>query len=122
MGEPLTGTGTYRRDQPHDRAGLGRVPDATEADIDKAVAPPARRSTRALAPHDAGGAGRVLTKVSAAIQADMQGIAELITMEMGSPVSWGHMAQVFAPPMILDYYAGSPRHLPVRRGPARAHG
>ena len=48
----------------------------------------------------------ILTKVSQAIQADMQAFAELITTEMGSPVAWGTMAQVFAPTMILDYYAG----------------
>jgi betaine-aldehyde dehydrogenase len=50
--------------------------------------------------------GAVLAKVAEAIRNDMQGIAELITNEMGSPVSWGLMAQVLAPTMILDYYAG----------------
>jgi betaine-aldehyde dehydrogenase len=86
---------------------MGRVPDSTEADVDKAVAlardafdnGPWPRMTPAAR-------GEILTTVSQAIQADMQAFAELITTEMGSPVSWGTMAQVFAPTMILDYYAG----------------
>ena len=41
-----------------------------------------------------------------AIRNDMQGISELISNEMGSPISWGTLAQVLAPTMILDYYAG----------------
>ena len=48
----------------------------------------------------------ILTKVSEALQAEMQPMAELITTEMGSPVAWGTMAQVFAPTMIFDYYVG----------------
>jgi betaine-aldehyde dehydrogenase len=48
----------------------------------------------------------VLTTVSQAIQADMQGLAELISTEMGSPVAWATMGQVFAPSMVFDYYAG----------------
>ena len=38
---------------------------------------------------------------------------------MGSPVAWGTMAQVFAPTMILDYYAGLASTFPfdeVRQG------
>jgi betaine-aldehyde dehydrogenase len=83
------------------------VPDATEADVDKAVA-------KARDAFDNGPWPRmtpveraaVVTKVSQAIQGEMQGLAELITTEMGSPVAWATMAQVFAPTMILDYYAG----------------
>jgi betaine-aldehyde dehydrogenase len=48
----------------------------------------------------------IMTKVSDALKAEMQPMAELITTEMGSPVGWGAMAQVFAPTMIFDYYVG----------------
>ncbi len=86
---------------------IGRVPEAKDADIDRAVAsakdafehgpwPRMTPSERAA----------VLTKAAEAIRNDMQGIAELISNEMGSPVSWGLLAQVLAPTMILDYYAG----------------
>jgi betaine-aldehyde dehydrogenase len=86
---------------------VGRVPEAQNADIDRAVAaakdafehgpwPQMTPSERAV----------VLSKAAEAIRNDMQGIAELISGEMGSPVSWGLLAQVLAPTMILDYYAG----------------
>ncbi len=86
---------------------IGRVPEAKDADIDRAVAsakdafehgpwPRMTPSERAA----------VLSKAAEAIRNDMQGIAELISNEMGSPISWGLLAQVLAPTMILDYYAG----------------
>ncbi len=102
-----SGTGTIDVINPTTEQVVGRVPDATEADVDKAVAlardafdnGPWPRMTPVER-------AEILTKVSQAIQADMQAFAELITTEMGSPVSWATMAQVFAPTMILDYYAG----------------
>ena len=102
-----SGTGTIDVINPTTEEVAGRVPDAAEGDIDKAVA-------SARAAFDSGPWPRmtpaeraeILTKVSQAIQADMAGFAELITTEMGSPVSWATMAQVFAPTMIIDYYAG----------------
>jgi aldehyde dehydrogenase (NAD+) len=85
----------------------GTVPEAVEADVDRAVA-------AARAAFDSGPWPRmspaeraaILTKVSDALKADMQGVAELISTEMGSPISWGTMAQVLAPTMIMDYYVG----------------
>jgi betaine-aldehyde dehydrogenase len=86
---------------------VGRVPEAQEADVDRAVAA-ARQALEqgpwpAMSPSER---GAILTKVAETIRNDMQGISELISNEMGSPISWGSMAQVFAPTMILDYYAG----------------
>ena len=86
---------------------VGRVPEAQVADIDRAVAvardafdngpwPRMAPAERAL----------VLSRAAEAIRSDMQGISELISNEMGSPVSWGLLAQVLAPTMIIDYYAG----------------
>jgi len=101
------GTGTIDVINPTTEEVAGRVPDATEADVDKAVAAAREAFDRGpwprMTPTER---AAVLTTVSQAIQADMQGLAELITTEMGSPVAWGSMAQVFAPTMILDYYAG----------------
>jgi len=101
------GTGTIDVINPTTEQSAGTVPDATQADVDRAVA----------AARDAFDNGpwprmtpveraAILTKVSDAIKADMQSFAELISTEMGSPVAWGSMAQVFAPTMILDYYVG----------------
>ena len=102
-----SGTGTIDVINPTTEEVVGRVPDATAADVDKAVAlardafdnGPWPRMTPVER-------AEILTKVSQAIQADMQGFAELITTEMGSPVAWATMAQVFAPTMIFDYYVG----------------
>ncbi len=86
---------------------VGRVPEAQVADVDRAVAA-AREAFEhgpwpRLIPAER---GAVLTKVADAIRNDMQGISELISNEMGSPISWGTLAQVFMPTMILDYYVG----------------
>jgi betaine-aldehyde dehydrogenase len=86
---------------------VGRVPEAREADVDRAVAA-ARQAFEGgpwprMTPTER---AVVLTKAAEAIRNDMQGMSELISNEMGSPVSWGSLAQVFAPTMILDYYAG----------------
>ena len=86
---------------------VGRVPEAQNADIDRAVA----------AARDAFDHGpwprmtpveraEILTKVANAIRENTEDLTTLISNETGSPVSWAAMAQVFAPTMILDYYAG----------------
>lgn len=90
---------------PSTEALAGRVPDGTTADIDAAVAaardafdhgPWPRMSPKERA--------EVLAATSAAITADMQGLAELISTENGSPVSWSVMGQVFAATMVADQY------------------
>ncbi len=86
---------------------VGRTPEAQDADIDRAVAAAREAFDHGPWPRMAPAErGAVLAKVAEAIRNDMQGIAELISYEMGSPISWGLMAQVLAPTMILDYYAG----------------
>lgn len=86
---------------------VGRVPEAVDADIDRAVAVAREAFDHGpwprMSPTER---GAVLTKVAEVIRNDMQEIAELISNEMGSPISWGTLAQVLAPTMILDYYAG----------------
>ncbi len=86
---------------------VATVPEGLDADIDRAVA--AARDAfdngpwPRMSPTER---GAVLTKVADAIRNEMQDYAELISGEMGSPVGWGLLAQVLAPTMILDYYAG----------------
>ncbi|HEY5098063.1 MAG TPA: aldehyde dehydrogenase family protein, partial [Acidimicrobiales bacterium] len=86
---------------------VGRVPEAQQADVDRAVAAAREAFDRGpwprMSPIER---AAVLTKVAEAIRDDMQGMSELISNEMGSPISWGTLAQVLAPTMILDYYAG----------------
>ncbi|MHB8328911.1 MAG: aldehyde dehydrogenase family protein, partial [Acidimicrobiales bacterium] len=101
------GTGTIDVVNPTTEEVAGRVPDATEADIDRAVASARRAFDEGpwprMSPVER---AAILTTVSDAIKADLQGIAELISTEMGSPVSWASMGQVLAPAMVFDYYAG----------------
>ena len=86
---------------------VGRTPEAQVADVDRAVAAAREAFDHGPWPRmTPAERAAVLTKAAEAIRNDMQGISELITNEMGSPVSWGLLAQVLAPTMILDYYAG----------------
>jgi len=86
---------------------VGRVPEAQVADVDRAVAAAREAFDHGPWPRmSPAERAAVLSKAAEAIRNDMQGISELISNEMGSPVSWGLLAQVLAPTMILDYYAG----------------
>ncbi len=101
------GTGTIEVINPSTEELFGTVPEGTVADIDAAVA--AARQAFDAGPWTEMGAkerGAILASVSQAMQADMQGLAELIAGEMGSPVSWAVMGQVFAATMIADQYVG----------------
>ena len=101
------GNGTIEVINPATEEVCGRAPDATEADIDKAVAAARQAFESGPWPRTAPAErAAVLTKVGEALQGDLQGWAELITNEMGSPVSWGTMGQVLAPSMVFNYYAG----------------
>ena len=85
---------------------LGQVPDGTPADVDRAVAAArtvfdtgdwGRRS-----PHER---GEVLTRLSVAILARGQTIADTISAENGCPTSISLVGQVLAATMVLDSYA-----------------
>jgi aldehyde dehydrogenase (NAD+) len=77
------------------------------ADIDRAVAAAREAVDHGPWPHMTPvERGAVLARAAEAVRNQMQDMSELISNEMGSPVSWGLLAQVLAPTMILDYYAG----------------
>lgn len=84
----------------------GTVPDATEADVDRAVAA-ARRAFDSgpwprMSPEERADA---IARLSAALQARSMDIADIITNENGSVKSFSIMGQVFASTMVLDKYA-----------------
>jgi aldehyde dehydrogenase (NAD+) len=101
------GTGTIDVVSPSTEEVIARVPDATEGDVDKAVAAARHAFDHGdwprMAPADR---AHILTKVADAITAEMEELAQLVSAEMGSPFSWAQLAQVFAPSMIFNYYAG----------------
>ena len=100
------GTDTIAVISPSTEGVVARVPDGTEADIDKAVAAartafdhgPWPRMTPAER-------AAILSAVAGMITAEMGDMAEIITTEMGSPISFSGLGQVLAPTMILSYYA-----------------
>jgi aldehyde dehydrogenase (NAD+) len=100
------GTATIDVISPHSEEIVGRVPDGAPADMDKAVA-----AARAAFDHGpwprmsmaerAEVIGR-LAGLYAARQAEM---ADLITLEMGSPITFSQLAQAPQPLGMLQYYS-----------------
>jgi aldehyde dehydrogenase (NAD+) len=85
---------------------LGRVPDASPADIDRAVA--AARNAFDHGPFpDWTPAERAdaLTRLSKALQARAPKLAETISSQNGSPIGSAMGLQVFSATMVLDGYA-----------------
>ena len=104
---PAAGTGTIDVVSPHTEQVIGRVPDGTNADIDRAVAA-ARKAfdDGPWAQTTAAERAERITALSGAINARMDDFAKLISAENGSPYSFSLMGQVLASTMVLDYYAG----------------
>jgi aldehyde dehydrogenase (NAD+) len=100
------GTDTISVISPSTEEVIARVPDGTEADIDKAVAAARTAFDRGPWPRmTPAERGAILAKVGAQITTEMNEMAEIITSEMGSPISFSVLGQVLAPSMIFNYYA-----------------
>ena len=101
------GKGTIEVISPHTEQVIGTVPDASPADMDRAVAA-ARRAfddgpwPRMTPAERAEG----IKRLSGALQSRAQELADTISSENGSPKSWSLMGQVFSATMVLDTYAG----------------
>jgi aldehyde dehydrogenase (NAD+) len=99
------GTNTIEVISPTTEELIARVPEAAEGDVDRAVE--AAKAALAgpyplLTPAERAG---YLRKLSLAIQARSQELADTITAEMGSPSSWALMGQVYSSSMVLDGWA-----------------
>jgi betaine-aldehyde dehydrogenase len=100
------GTDTIEVISPSTEEVIGRVPDGTEADIDKAVAAARTAFDRGPWPQmTPAERGAIVGKVAAQLQAEMGDMAAIITEEMGSPITFSTMGQVLAPSMVFSYYA-----------------
>ncbi len=108
-GQWVTPAGTAVIDvvSPHTEEIIGRVPAGTPADMDRAVA--AARDAfdhgpwPRLAPAER---ADVVARLADLYGARMNEMAELITEEMGSPISFSQLAQASQPQLILSYFAG----------------
>jgi len=118
----VVGTGTIDVINPTTEQVVASVPDATTTDIDKAVAA-ARTAFDSgpwprMAPAER---AAILTKVSAALQAEMQPMAELITTEMDRRCHGGPWPRS-SPHHDLRLLRRAGLHLRLRRGPPGPHG
>jgi betaine-aldehyde dehydrogenase len=100
------GTTTIDVVSPTSEEVIAQVPEGTEADIDKAVAAARQAFDRGPWPRmTPGERAAIVSAVAAQVMAEMNDIADIITQEMGSPISFSAMGQVLAPSMIFSYYA-----------------
>jgi aldehyde dehydrogenase (NAD+) len=91
---------------------IARVPGASEADVDRAVKAAEAALTgpySELTPDDR---ADLIGRLSQAIQARSQEIADTITAEMGSPSSWSLMGQVLSSSMVFEGWAELTRTFP----------
>ena len=89
---------------------IATVPEASNEDVDRAVAAARRAFDSGPWPRmSAGERADMMEKISQLIQARYEDVARTISEEMGSPISFSIMGQVFASTMVLDYYTNLAR-------------
>ena len=110
---------------PHSEEVVGRVPEAKEADIDRAVAAARAAFDRGPWPWlDAAERAEAMARLLAALHRRSETMAITITTEMGSPISFSNIGQVMAAHMVFDTYVSLARTYafeqlrPGRLGPA----
>jgi betaine-aldehyde dehydrogenase len=85
---------------------VGRVPEAQRADVDAAVEAARRAFEDGAWPRQSPTErAALLGKLSELVKGRQDEFARVISEEMGSPISWGTVAQAFIPTMTMDYYA-----------------
>jgi aldehyde dehydrogenase (NAD+) len=107
------GTGVLEVVNPATEEIVGRAPEGTTADVDRAVE--AARSAFQSGPWPAMSAAEradVMQRLCELVQANADELANLITAENGAPILFSHFGQVGAAHMVLDYYAGLTRTHP----------
>ncbi len=103
---PSDGGGTIEVISPHTEQVIATTPEASTADMDKAVA--AARTALESGPWagiDPAGRAEILTNLTASLGARADDIAQTITAEMGSPIMFSHLGPVGAALMVVDYFA-----------------
>jgi len=95
---------------PHTEEVIARVPEAREADIDRAVT--AARTAFDTGPWPRltpGARADIMAALNAKLRERADELAATITREMGSPLLFSQLGQVMAATMVLDYYTGLAR-------------
>ncbi|MEE9280680.1 MAG: aldehyde dehydrogenase [Myxococcota bacterium] len=92
---------------------FGRVPHASEEDVDRAVAAARTAFDSGPWPRTAPSErAELMARVSKLLQDQRDELARLITQQNGSPISFSVGGQVLASTMVLDYYTGLAREFP----------
>ncbi|MEV4565720.1 aldehyde dehydrogenase [Nonomuraea sp. NPDC049421] len=100
------GTGTIDVISPHTEEVVGRVPDGTPQDMDRAVAAAREAFDHGPWPRMTFAERAEVIGRLAAIYNERQGeMAQLITEEMGSPITFSNLAQAPQPLGMLQFYA-----------------
>lgn len=100
------GTGTIDVISPHTEEAVGRVPEGTKADIDRAVAAAREAFDHGPWPRMTPAERAEIVGRLAGLYAEKLGdFAEIITEEMGSPILFSHLAQAPMPQMMLAYFS-----------------
>ncbi|MBP2703253.1 aldehyde dehydrogenase [Microbispora sp. RL4-1S] len=108
------GTGTIEVISPHTEEVVARVPEGTAADMDRAVAAAREAFDRGPWPRmSMAERAAVVARLAGLYEARQGEIAETITMEMGSPITFSQLAQAPQPLGMLRYYAGLGATFPV---------
>src|SRR6201995_5369310 len=82
-----------------------RIAEARETDADRAVAAARKAFDEGPWPHMSPvERAEAISRLSVALQARAQDIADTISSENGSPKQWSIMGQVFSSTMVLDSY------------------
>ena len=99
------GTGTIEVVSPFTEEVVGRVPDATPADVDRAVAAARNAFDHGPWPQmTPAERADVMATISAKLNERADELAKLISTENGAPYSFSIMGQVMAATMVLDKY------------------
>jgi aldehyde dehydrogenase (NAD+) len=99
------GSETIEVISPHTEEVVGRVPEATTADVDRAVEAARRAFDEGPWPRlSAEERIAAVQRFSEIYAAGMTDLAELITTEMGSPITFSQLAQTPAPWMMLNAF------------------
>jgi acyl-CoA reductase-like NAD-dependent aldehyde dehydrogenase len=101
---PSTGTGTIDVVNPATEQVIGRVPEGTPEDVDRAVAA-ARNAFDGWSRTSVEERGKLLTRLSEALAARAGEIAETITAEMGSTAKFAQQVQAGLPVAVMGSYA-----------------
>ncbi len=107
------GTGTIEVRSPATLEVVGRVPDGTIKDIDRAVAAAREAFDRGEWPRmSPGDRADALARLNEELMTRQEEFAEVMTWEVGSPITFSQTVQAISPTMVLAYYSDMVRSYP----------